>query len=147
MNNAAQCASEKTLVLRSYEEGENLCYVVEFEMPSSLKIFYKGENHNQAMFVAEKIYDWLRDNTDEKFTMLIEAPNSKGISYLDSSDAFPAYEINEEFYEDLCDEFSTAKLHHIHDLNALFRSIVNRFKLNQYQEHKFLKCLKKGGYV
>ncbi len=139
----------RTLVLRSIEEADNLCYLVEFESEGYAKTFYKGENYKQALLIASHVDSWLRQHLDTYFDLMIEQPQGQGIVYLHSAlDDFP--EVTDDmsgFYEQLCDEFEAKKFSQIHDLNTLFRSLVNKHKLNQYQEHIFLKELKRRSHV
>lgn len=139
----------RTLILRSIEEADNLCYLVEFESESYIKTFYKGENYNQALLIASHVNSWLRQHLDTYFDLIIEQPQGQGVIYLHSAlDSFP--EVSDDmadFYSQLCDEFETKKLGKMHDLNLLFRDLVNKNKLNQYQEHRFLKELKRRKHV
>lgn len=142
--------SQKCILgLRSIEEGDNLCYIVEIEFPQGTRVLYRGENYDQAMLVAEKAHDWLKQNSSEDFDMIIEEAQNQGVSYLSSAhDNFPCNSSEvDHLYDELCDQFETQKLENIHDLNYLFRKMVNKLKFNQYQELAFLKELKKRGYV
>jgi len=141
---AKDCSLNYTLILRSNED-RNLYYTVELEQSKESIVFYKGENYKQAQFVAKKIYNWLSENLNKPFDMIIEQDHGRGIIYTSSEieSNFPSQEEDlNNLYDSLCDEFSFLKLEYIHDINYLFRKIVIEHKLNEYQESLFLKRLK-----
>lgn len=136
-----------TLVLRT-EEDRNLFYVVELE-GSSINTFYRGENFNQAIYVANNIFKWLKEN-EQKFAIYKEERNGTGASYFLSSDlrSFPCESISDEdFLTTVCEEFESKKIENAQDINGWFRSLVNKYKLNEYQEFIFLKQLKEREYL
>lgn len=134
-----------TLVLRSDWRAENIRYIVEIEDKKTIHHCFMSENYNQALLVARKIFEKLDDRKNDlgDFAIMVEHPQGKGISY--DINAFPhssSFDDTEAFYSDLANEFEHQKLVSNLDNNTLFRQFVNKNKLNEYQELRFLKLLK-----
>lgn len=118
---------------------------MELEDKDNIQIFYRGENYKQASFVARTIFNWLKINTSSEFDVFIENEMAQGVIYASALELeeFPGSATDiEDFYLTICDEFSSLKLANVRDINGLFRRLVNKYKLNEYQERNFLKKLK-----
>ena len=146
-NNTASESPILTLVLRT-EEDRNLHYIVELE-GSTINTFYRGENFNQATYIANNIFKWLKEN-QQKFAIYKEERNGTGASYFLSTDltSFPCDSTSDEdFLSEICEEFESEKIQNAQDINKWFRNLVNKYKLNEYQEHTFLQQLKSREYL
>jgi hypothetical protein len=130
-----------TLVLRSTEEEKNLTYVVEIEEGKAQHVCYTSENYLQSLIAAREIFGRLR-STGTDVGVLIEAQHNRGASYAVNDFNFESdFQDTDSFYKDLSNEFETEKSKE--DLsNEIFRKLVNREKLNEYQERRFLAQIK-----
>ena len=139
-----QRAINTTLSLYS-EEKINLIYVVEIEEYKKKYRCFESENYNQALLVANKVFDRLKVRQDliGDFSVIIESPLKRGISYdINQFTHNPNFADSEDFYKDLVNEFEHQKIVQKLDNNSLFRQFVDKNKLNEYQERKFLYHLK-----
>lgn len=133
-----------TLSLRSSDQGVNLIYIVEIEDNGTMYHCFESENYFQALAVAAKVFSKLKtkQNIIGSFGVLIEASQGRGVSYDINTFTFDAFfENSNEFYKELINEFEHSKLYRKSN-NTIFRKIVNKHKLNEYQEHRFLQYLK-----
>jgi hypothetical protein len=135
-----------SLILRS-EEGVNLCYVVEIEEKGKTHKGLTSENYVEALVFAQRIFDKMRSFQDQigNIAVMIEDHHGRGISY--SVNEFthnPSFVDTDDFYNDLVNEFESAKIKKNQSNNVLFRSLIEKYKLNEYQEQKFLKFIKKS---
>jgi hypothetical protein len=132
------------LSLRSSDQGVNLLYIVEIDEGGTIHHCFESENYFQALAVAAKVFSKLKTKQDiiGAFGVSIEASQGRGISYDVNTFTFDAFfENSDEFYKELVNEFEYNKLYHKSN-NSIFRKIVNKNKLNEYQEHRFLQYLK-----
>lgn len=133
-----------SLVLRT-EEEHNLLYVVEIEDDDKTYRCYASENYDQALLVARKVFSKLKTKQQQigDFAVMIESPQGRGISYdVNHFTCDPSFDDAEDFYEDLVNEFEYEQAIRRVDNNTLFREIVGKNKLNEYQEQRFLQYLK-----
>jgi hypothetical protein len=132
------------LSLRSSDQGINLLYIVEIDDNGIVHHCFESENYFQALAVAAKVFSKLKtkQNVIGSFGVSIEASQGRGISYDVNTFTFDAFfENSDEFYQELINEFEYEKLYRKSN-NVIFRKIVNKHKLNEYQEHRFLQRLK-----
>jgi hypothetical protein len=130
-----------TLTLRSIEDGKNLTYVVEIEEGKYLHSCYSSENYLQALIAAREIFDRLRALSVD-LGILIEAQYNRGASYAVNDFSFESqFEDADDFYSELCAEFELENISST--ANTAFRKIVDREKLNEYQEQRLLASIKK----
>lgn len=139
-----------TLILRSTDKDVNLLYLVEIEAKEEIRLIASSENYIEALMIAKKVFNKLKEA--EKlvgdFAVMIEAEYGRGVSYeINDFQFHPSFEDSDRFYQELCNEFEAMKLIDSKDLNKNFRIIVNKEKLNEYQELRFLNYLKKLGNV
>lgn len=131
-----------TLILRSTEEEKNLTYLVEIEEGKTTHTCYSTENYLQALIAAREVFSRLKEK-NTNLGVLLEAQHNRGASYAVNSFSFESdFQDTDSFYEDLCNEFETEKLK-LDSPNEIFRKLVNREKLNEYQERRFLTRIKR----
>ena len=134
-----------TLVLRTDWSGVNLRYCVEVETKSETYHCFTTENYNQALVATKSIFDKMIKNKSEigDFAVMIDKNKGQGISY--DINAF-SYDVDfsdhASFYQDLVNDFEYRKFADNIDANTLFRTFVDEYKLNEYQEQMFLKYIK-----
>ena len=133
----------KALVLRTIE-GVNLLYSVEFESNGTTDILYQSENYFQALTVAKKVFDKLKTKGIHGLDVIIDSEYGRGCAYDHDQFSFDCtFRDNESFYVELCNDIEQLKFEKRISNNEAFRKIVNREKLNEYQEQKLLKWIKK----
>jgi hypothetical protein len=137
---------ETSLILRS-EGSEHISYVVEIEHKKEIHPCFNSENYLQSLIIAKKLFHRLKTKSSSDFAVMIESEHGRGAIYEINEFGFDAAFMDKEsFYEELCNEFEHSKLT-LQDNNTLFRKMVNKNKLNEYQEQRFLYFLKKFGNV
>ena len=101
---------------------------------------YEGENYMSALIVARKVFSKIKTRTSD-FGVMLESPQGKGISYNLGIFEVADFEDSSVFYTDLVHDYESEKLHGKSN-NEIFRSLVNKNKLNEYQEQRLLKKIK-----
>lgn len=134
-----------SLILRS-EEGVNLCYVVEIEEEGKIHKGLTSENYVEALVFARRIFDKLISFKDKvgNIAVMIEDHHGRGISYnVNEFIHNPNFVDTNDFYADIVNEFESAKIKTLESNNVIFRSLIEKYKLNEYQEQQLLKFIKK----
>lgn len=139
MQESATTSPSITLVLRT-EEGVNLFYVVELEDKNETYQIYTSENYMSALIAARKVFSKIKTQSSD-FGVMLESPQGKGISYTLGSFEVGDFEDSSVFYDELVNDFESAKLSN-KSSNEIFRSLINKNKLNEYQEQRLLKKIK-----
>jgi hypothetical protein len=135
-----------SLILRS-EEGVNLCYVVEIEEKGKTHKGLTSENYVEALVFAQRIFDKMMSFQDKigNIAVMIEDHHGRGISYnVNEFIHNPNFVDTNDFYDDLVNEFESTKIKTQQTNNVLFRNLIEKYKLNEYQEQKLLKFIKKA---
>lgn len=132
-----------TLQLRS-EPSINLTYYVEIIENNETFQLFSSENYFQALLIAKTIFNDLRTKrTTGDIEVIIESLHGRGACYEINDFSFDAsFEDTDNFYEELVSEFEMARLQQP-DINIIFRKIVEKHKLNEYQEQRLLVRIRK----
>lgn len=134
-----------TLQLRS-EPSINLTYHVEIvEDKQTIKLF-SSENYFQALLIAKRIFNDLRSKYNQigDVEVIIESLHGRGACYEINDFSFDAsFEDTDNFYQELVSEFEIARLQNENNLNVVFRKLIDKHKLNEYQEQRFLTFIRK----
>ena len=139
--------SSVTLHLKCVDDAENLTYVVEIVSKDGTFKCYNSENYNQALFVAKEVFSRLTKKQEGQLIgdieTIIEAEHGTGAAYDVNNFCPPSCSDDKEsFYRNMFEEIETLKIKKC-SLNEAFRKLVNKYKLNEYQEHRFLTYIKK----
>lgn len=144
-----------TINLEACDDTNTLYYRVSVSdaKDQSMKGFsHETENYNEALIFAQCYFSELAKNNSVVVASYIEQPGrlaKQGALYAVGSFAALSDIVgDEEFYDALSQEFiEHNQRQEKADVNAIFRKIINRHKLDLYKEGKFLGHLQKLGIL
>lgn len=133
-----------TLQLRS-EPKINLIYHVEIIQGKESTCIFSSENYFQAAVVAKKIFNdlMLKFSHLGDIEVIVESLYGRGVSYeINNFNIDFGFQDSESFYQDLVSEFEILLLQDSTKSNIIFRDLVDKHKLNEYQEQRLLTFIR-----